>query len=158
MSRVIRMAVPDDLGRMVDIEQRCFHGPAAYPREQLKYLAFKANSVCLVEEDNGIILGFIIVLYRKGTQIAGIETLDVDHAFRNMGVGERLLVSAEKDMRSRGVTTARLEVSAGNRAAVCLYNKLGYRVAEHIKDYYIYEHNGTRDALRMVRDIPADSA
>ena len=40
---------------------------------------------------------FIIILYRKGTRVAGIETINVDPAYRKQGVGLRLLNAAEED-------------------------------------------------------------
>ena len=159
MEPFIRRAVPEDLEYMTRIEKRCFHPGASYPREQIEYLAFRANSSCFVVEHSGDVVGFIIVLYNRGKKVAGIETLDVDPSYRGAGLGEMLLLAAEDDMRKRGIIRARLEVSEGNTPAVSLYKKTGYSVLERLKEYYQYEHNGTRDALRMIKDItPEPSA
>jgi len=149
----IRHAVPEDLEKLYDIEQKCFPGPLAYPRKQIQHLAFKANSSCLVDETTGAICGFIIVLYRTGSQVAGIETVDVDPECRGQGIGLRLISAAEGEMRARGVKKSRLEVAQSNTVAIQLYKKAGYSVVEELVGYYQYEHDGTRDAFRMIKHL-----
>lgn len=94
----IRKAVAGDIDEITAIEQRCFPRPTAYPRAQLAYLVLKANSICLVEDSPEGIRGFIVGLYRRGTRVGCLETLDVDPRFQKMGVGQRLLAAAEADI------------------------------------------------------------
>lgn len=45
---------------------------------------------------------------------------------RNLGIGTRLMLEAEKNLRARGVREVSLEVIEGNDGALRLYQKLGY--------------------------------
>jgi [ribosomal protein S18]-alanine N-acetyltransferase len=150
----IRKATSQDFERIVELEDACFKGPLAYSRRQLWYLLTKANSTVLVETADGIIRGFIIVLYKKGTRVAGIETINVDPSYRKLGVGKRLFTAAEQDMRRKRIKKIRLEVSTSNHAAIILYENAGFKKITLLKNYYIYSHSGSRDALRMVKELP----
>jgi len=149
----IRLANADDLDAIAGIEQRCFKGPTAYSRSYLAHLILKADSTCLIDSQDGKVRGFILVTYRKDSLTGGIETIDVDPDFQNEGVGTRLLAAAEADMKQRGMKWARLEVSEGNAPAISLYEKAGYVFKEKLKNYYRYDHRGTRDAVRMVKAL-----
>ncbi len=149
----IRPATGNDLNAINEIEQKCFPEPIAYPKPQLAYLLLRANSASLVETLGDTIRGFVMVVYRRGSRTGHIETIDVDPAYTKLGIGLKLLTAAEEDMRKRGKHWSQLEVSEGNKAAIKLYNKAGYTFKERIKNYYTYEHNGTRDALRMLKAL-----
>ena len=149
----IRQVNVGDIDAISEIEKRCFTGPIAYSRRQLAYLALEANSTCLVESQDNAIRGFIIVAYRKGSSTGRIETIDVDPRFQNKGVGMKLLMAAEDDMKRRGMKIAQLEVSERNERALELYQKAGYTFSEKLKGYYRYDHNSTRNAIRMVKSL-----
>ncbi len=149
----IRHAKVEDIDELLKIEKKCFPEPTAYSKRQLSYLCLQANSSCLLETNGKVTRGFIIATYRHGSFLSGIETLDVDPAFTKLGIGLKLLTAAETEMRKRGVNIAQLEVSAGNHAAINLYKKAGYTETERIKDYYRYDHNGTRNAIRMTKTL-----
>ena len=150
---MIRQGTTDDFSQLVALESKCFDASAAYSPKQLHYLTTRANSVCLVETQHDIIRGFIIVLFRMGSRVAGIETLDVDPDFHGHGIGSRLLSAAEHFCSQRGITRIRLEVSCGNHAALRLYEKSSFRRTVLLKDYYQNPHSGTRDAFRMVKQV-----
>jgi ribosomal protein S18 acetylase RimI-like enzyme len=149
----IRNAKPDDIEKVAAIENRCFDGPTAYPKAQLSYLIYKANSTSLIEEYGDAIRGFIVVLYRRGTKVAGIETLDVDPQHQKQGVGMRLLSAAEEEMKKRSMQFSQLEVSVGNTAALALYKKMGYTQKMRLPNYYQYPHHGSHDAVRMIKQL-----
>jgi len=149
----IRRVRTEDIDAVVAIEKRAFPGQIAYTKRQLSYLCLYANSSCLLEIKENTIRGFIIVTYRRGTNFAGIETVDVDPTFKKQGIGLKLLTAAEIDMKQHSVKTAQLEVSEGNKAAIRLYKKAGYVETKRIKDYYKHDHEGTRDAIRMVKTL-----
>jgi ribosomal protein S18 acetylase RimI-like enzyme len=149
----IRKASSDDFERIVDLENACFASDLAYTRRQLRHLLTKANSTVLVETTNTIVRGFIIILYRKGTRVAGIETINVDPAFRKQGVGLRLLNAAEECLRKKGIHKIRLEVSTTNNAAIILYENAGFKKTTLLKNYYLYKHDGSRDAFRMIKEL-----
>ncbi len=150
---VIRKAKKEDLDDIMEIEKKCFPGPIAYSKSQLRYLLLHANSASFVEICRSVIRGFVIATFHEGSSIGHIETIDVDPAYAKLGIGLKLLTHAEDDMRKRGKKWSLLEVSEGNRPALRLYNKAGYVVKDRIKKYYRYEHAGTRDALRMIKAL-----
>jgi len=149
----IRKASPNDFERIIDLENVCFTSELAYTRRQLCYLLTKANSIVLVETISTIVRGFIIILCRKGTRVAGIETINVDPAYRKQGVGLRLLNAAEECLRKKGIHKIRLEVSTTNDAAVMLYENAGFKKIALLKNYYLYNHDGSRDAFRMIKEL-----
>lgn len=150
---IIRKATANDIDDIVEIEKKCFPPPTAYSKPQLTYLILKAKSTCLVESASGVLKGFIIVLYRKRSFVGGIETIDVDPSCQSQGIGLKLLVAAEEDMKNRGMKLSQLEVSEGNKAAIKLYQKAGYTTKERLINYYKFEHCGTRHAIRMVKTL-----
>ena len=152
-SGVVRKITPDDLGRIIELERKCFDEYVAYTPRQLKYLITMANSSCLAETIQEKLRGFVIVLYKKGTVVAGIETLNVDPVFQGNGIGKKLLKAAEEVMCSNGINKIRLEVSVGNISAVKLYEKSGFRKVKKLKNYYYYKQYGSNDAYRMVKDL-----
>jgi [ribosomal protein S18]-alanine N-acetyltransferase len=149
----IRKIQSTDLHKIVELEHRCFSKQNAYSKRQLQYLITKANSCCLAEVENEIIRGFIIVLYRKGSRVAGIETISVDPCYQGMGIGRKLLIAAELEMYPRSISRVRLEVSSGNMPAIHLYEKLGFKIIKTLKDYYMFQYFGTNDAFRMIKDL-----
>jgi ribosomal protein S18 acetylase RimI-like enzyme len=149
----IRKASPNDFERIIDLENTCFTSDLAYTRRQLRHLLIKANSTVLVETTKTIVRGFIIILYRKGTRVAGIETIDVDPAYRKQGVGLRLLNAAEENIRKKGIHKIRLEVSTTNYAAIMLYENAGFKKIALLKNYYLYNHDDSRDAIRMIKEL-----
>lgn len=149
----IRIATSDDFERIVELENLCFPKEHAYSRRQLWYLLTKANSTILVETTDAHIQGFLIILYRKGTMVAGIETINVDPMFRKKGVGLRLFSAAEELLRKKGILKIRLEVSITNQAAVRLYEQAGFQKTMLLKKYYHFDHHGSRDAYRMTKEL-----
>ena len=151
--RLIRPVEQSDFEDVMDIENACFPGELAYSRRQMRHLLFRANSITLAEECDGKLAGYIAVLFRSNSGIAGIESVAVRPEFRGRGVGARLLSAAEAVMAGRGASVSRLEVSSGNEAAIAMYGKAGYGVTETIPGYYVHEHNGTRTAYRMEKAL-----
>jgi ribosomal protein S18 acetylase RimI-like enzyme len=100
-----------------------------------------------------MIRGFIIILFKKRSSVAAIETLGVDPRFQGQGIGQRLLKAGEDEMFASGIKSIRLEVSTNNLSALHLYEKAGYRVATFLPCFYLNPHYGTRDAFRMVKKL-----
>jgi len=150
---IIRNAYIDDLEHIITIEQQCFKSDHAYSPQQLKYLITKANNLTLVETKENTIRGFIIILLRKGTHIAGLETIDVAPLFQKQGIALQLLTAAEEELKQKNINTIRLEVSVTNHQAIHLYQKQGYTKTKILKNYYQYTHDGSKDAFRMIKKL-----
>lgn len=145
----IREATDDDIQQIIALENKCFLEEHAYSAKQLTYLIKEANSCCLVETDSETIRGLIIILFKRGTKVAGIETVNVDPSFQNKGIGKRLIQAAETEALNRSMKHIRLEVSVGNISAIKVYEKSGYAITGLLKGYYTFDHYGSKDAYRM---------
>ena len=149
----IRPASGSDLDAILEIEKKCFSGPIAYSKRQLAYLILHAKSATFVESFQGVIRGFIIVTYHQRSLTSHVETIDVDPDYTKLGIGLKLLIFAEEDMRKHGKRWSQLEVSEGNKVALNLYTKAGYAIKERIEQYYRYDHHGTCHATRMIKAL-----
>ena len=150
---IIRPISVIDLDQLVELEQKCFNKNTAYSRQELKYLITKAKSICLAESLQETLRGFIIVTYRKCLSMAGIETLNVSPIYQGKGIGNKLLAAAEENIHYQGLKKLKLEVSMGNYTAIALYEKSGFRQVSILKNYYCYEHYGTKDAYLMIKNL-----
>ena len=150
---IIRTARKKDFERLVELENLCFPEEYAYNRRQIRHLLTEANSSVLVESQDSHIRGFIIILYRKGTRVGGIETINVDPVFRRAGIGQKLLKTAENLVKKKGIITLRLEVAVTNHAAINLYEQAGFKKVKLLKDYYYFDHKGSRDGYRMIKHL-----
>jgi ribosomal-protein-alanine N-acetyltransferase len=65
-----------------------------------------------------------------------INNVAVREIYRRQGIGLNLLDRILKEGRRRGVKAAFLELRAGNRAALSLYEKCGFRLSSRRKKYY----------------------
>jgi ribosomal protein S18 acetylase RimI-like enzyme len=149
----IYIANADEINAIFEIEKKCFPRKVAYSKRQLEHLILNANSDCLIEKEDGVIRAFLIVTYRQRGLTCNIETVDVDPSFKNRGIGLKLLKAAEVEMKRRGMRWSQLEVSEGNEAALKVYKNAGYTFKERLEGYYKFEHNGTRNAIRMVKEL-----
>ena len=150
---IIRSITLCDLDKIVELERKCFNEYIAYTPKQLKYLITRAHSISLAEIKYDVLRGFIIVLYKNGSSVAGIETLNVDPMFQGNGIGKKLLSAAEVEIYSKGLDRIRLEVSIGNISAIKLYERSGFRKTAILKDYYLNKQYGSRDAFKMVKEL-----
>ncbi|MGD9051324.1 MAG: GNAT family N-acetyltransferase [Desulfobacterales bacterium] len=109
--------------------------PAAYLAEQVtedlqrhwRTVIIQPEDIVRVAEDDAII-GFISVWCRPDPFI---DNLHVKPAQRSKGVGSKLLVSAARQMRRQGHSSAYLWVFEKNRRAIELYSRLGAVRTEH---------------------------
>lgn len=149
----IKSAQYDEIASIFEIERKCFPGKIGYSKNHLKCLILDPNSNCLVETQNQKIRGFLIVTFEKNSLFGHIETIDVDPVFQNKGIGLKLMKAAETDMEQKGMKWSQLEVSETNTYALDLYKKAGYILKEKIKNYYEFDHNGTRNAIRLIKKL-----
>ena len=85
--------------------------------------------------------------------VAGIETINVDPMFRKKGIGLRLLSAAEELLKKKRIKRIRLEVAVTNLAAIGLYENAGFQKSMLLKKYYHFDHQGSRDAYRMIKEL-----
>lgn len=131
----IRPAQTSDLDQLESLEQRCFDYDQL-TRRNFQWMLTKAKASLLVADQEGKILGYVLVLYHGGTSLARLYSMAVDSESRGLGLGKRLLQVAEDVARERTCAYLRLEVRPDNDSAIRLYEASGYRQFEVIPDYY----------------------
>ena len=128
---MIRSATPEDLGAIAAIQAGSSGASHWAPESYLGY-------DCLVAEVQGSVVGFLVTR-RTAPDEGDILNLAVDPAHRRRGIGRRLLAHA---LVAGGAWF--LEVRQSNRAAISLYQSLGFEVAGQRPEYY---HNPTESGI-----------
>jgi ribosomal protein S18 acetylase RimI-like enzyme len=140
----LRPALPDDLDALVELEHRCFVYDRLSRRSFRHFLTTDTAS-CLVAEQGGPLLGYVLVLFHGRTALARLYSMAVAPEQQGQGLGRELLRAAEVAALDGGAALMRLEVNPGNAAAVALYRSVGYA---DIGIYHAYYEDDS-DALRM---------
>jgi ribosomal-protein-alanine N-acetyltransferase len=118
---------------------RCFETPRPWTVAEFRGL-LAMPGVFLNPTDGGFALGRVIV------DEAELLTLVVDPPARRRGLGSTLLADFETSAASRGATSAMLEVSADNAAAIALYTTAGFRRTGTRPGYYRTPNGARIDA------------
>lgn len=108
--------------------------------EQLRRAAARSNSVVLVADASGELVGYVEAIgggVRRNRHTAHV-VIGVRQAVAGQGIGGRLLQELERWGRTNGVRRLELTVMTHNERAIGLYTKMGYRV------------EGTREAALLV--------
>ncbi|RMF50988.1 MAG: GNAT family N-acetyltransferase [Anaerolineae bacterium] len=80
-----------------------------------------------------------------GCTRAYVYSFRVKPAYRNRGIGTRLMQTVETDLKKRGFTRVTLNVARDNPDARRLYERLGYRVVGSDPGHWSYlDHEGHR--------------
>jgi ribosomal protein S18 acetylase RimI-like enzyme len=132
---IIRVAVTQDIDQLLGIEQRCFQTDRL-SRRNFSYLLTKANAHTLLAETDGIIQGYIMVLFSQATSAARLYSIAVEASWRNQGVAQALLQGVEQYALERDTVSMRLEVRADNTASQQFFKKHGYKKFGVVADYY----------------------
>ncbi|MFY0663526.1 MAG: GNAT family N-acetyltransferase/peptidase C39 family protein [Natronospirillum sp.] len=135
----IRQATADDIPRLHTLEQLCFSGDRLSRRSFRRLIKRDTADLWLAESDDDPeteLLGYVLVLYRRGTALSRVYSLAVSPSAQGMGIGRRLMQQAEQAADARGCIHMRLEVRADNPAAIRLYQGLRYRQFAAVDDYY----------------------
>lgn len=145
-SPMIRPATLADLDALVDLENRCF-SVDRLSRRNFRYMLTRAHAVTLVDERDGLVCGYSLVLFSSGTSLARLYSIAVAPAYRGEGIARALAEAAEAVALENECVTMRLELRPDNQAALRLYRSLGYRQFGWLANYY-EDH---ADAIRLER-------
>jgi ribosomal-protein-alanine acetyltransferase len=130
-----RAAKKSDIPKLVSLETSSFDSDQLSERN-FKYFLDLSHGEVLVQEYQGEITGYGIILFHKGTALARLYSLAIDKNQRGKGLGSKLLQRLEQLAHERGSTYLRLEVKTSNEKAISLYKSTGYRKFALKKDYY----------------------
>jgi|ERR1051326_440637 [ribosomal protein S18]-alanine N-acetyltransferase len=140
-----RLRDPDaaaDIDAIAALEAASFTNP--WPRETLVWELRNSDvtRIYVFRDDRGAIVAFCLcwVIFDE----LHINTLAVAPDHRRAGVATLLLRHVLAETANEGARRATLEVRASNRAALALYERLGFRVTATRPGYYT---NPDEDAL-----------
>ena len=131
----IRSAVVGDLSALLRLEEASF-ATDRINRRQFRYLLTRGRATILVAEDQGAILGYVLVLFSSGTSVARIYSIAVAAQARGQGVGRGLVRAAEAAAWEQDRAYLRLEIRRDNLASQALFEGAGYRRFGVLSDYY----------------------
>ena len=132
---MIRTATLDDLESLITIEKRAFELDR-FSRRTFRYLLSKANSVTLIDEEDGLAAGYAMLLFNTGTSLARLYSLAVDPKWQGKGIGRALMQATEEHAINQGCIAMRLEVRTDGTSARALYESQGYRQIGSVDNYY----------------------
>lgn len=145
----IRRGRIEDLDALLALE-------ALFPSDRMSRRAWRRflgspRAEVLVAEAGDRLLGDLLLLCRADSRKARIYSLVVAPAARGQGLGEALVVAAERAALARACQSVSLEVRADNLAARGLYEKHGYRPLKVLPGYY----DDGADGLRLLKPLRA---
>ena len=143
-----RRATLPDVSALTQLESRCFDSDRISSRSFRRFITEKRSDLLLVEHD-GSVVGYFLLIYRRGTSLARLYSLAVDPDKRKRGIAELLMSAAEKAASARNCVLLRLEVRFDNLSAIRLYQKLNYHEFAVKHDFY-EDHS---DSICMQKQI-----
>lgn len=140
-----------DAGMLLDLENASFTGDRLSARS-LKRLISSPSAIMLVGRLDTELVGYALVLTRRGSRSARLYSLAVAASHSGKGIGRQLAMAAEDAAAGRGCDRMRLEVRGDNQGALSLYRRLGYTEEIRLPGYY----SDGADGIRMIKRL--DSA
>lgn len=133
-----RPAARQDLPVLLALQRACFGKHEAFSRRLLRELIDSPRSLCRVAEIGGAIAGWCVGRVRRHPRCwsGRIYDLAINPAFRGRGIAVQLARCVLAELRAFGLHRVYLEVRATNTAAIRLYEKLGFRLARPLPNYY----------------------
>jgi ribosomal protein S18 acetylase RimI-like enzyme len=147
----IRRARRADFDALLEIEGEAFRTDRL-TRRKLVHLTTRGNASLLVAEKRGRIVGYALLLFRRGTKSARLYGLAVAASERGRGLGRRLLAAAEEEARRQRRSVVSLETDPRNVAALNVYINAGYRCVARLGPYY--EDGSPADRYARMIDAP----
>lgn len=132
---MIRPATVRDLDALVELENASFGGDRV-SRRSFRHILTKAHASTLVDEEDGRIRGYVLLLFSRVTALARLYSIAVGSAARGKGVGRALVAAAEAESLANDCIAVRLEVRRDNDASLGLFRACGYREFSTVEDYY----------------------
>ena len=140
----LREATYNDLPLLLNIEQQCF-ATDRLSRRRMRFYIDAPHAVFVVAEKGTELVGYGLLLMRRGTQLTRLYSLAVLPEARGLGIAESVIGRLEECALARGKRFMRLEVSEQNLGAIRLYERLGFEQFGVYSQYY----EDSSDALRM---------
>ena len=154
---LVRQANRADLDELCLLEQQCFISDRLSRRSFAHFIKAE-HSQLLVLIIAGQLSGYVLLLFRKGTNLARIYSVAIAAEYRGRGMSSVLMEAAEKAALEQGASFIRLEVSTANKVAAGLYKRLGYHKICDLPNYYEDGTSGERLEKRLHPAKPPGSS
>ena len=145
MKLEIRDVTEAELPQITALERACFSLPWS---EQMLRSQLKPGHGFLAAMEGERVLGYVGFLYVLDEGY--ISNVATDPARRRQGVADALLEELVRRGRELGLAFLTLEVREGNAPARALYEKHGFSVVGHRKNYY---EKPAEDAVLMTLEL-----
>ena len=144
----IRPMMESDLAVVLAIEQASY--PLPWNRDHFLHEILAPYSFPLIADYDGVIVGYVCVtsLFEE----AQILDIAVAPAMRGRGIALMLMGCAIKLAIDKGAEILALEVRSTNKAAIALYEKLGFVSTGCRSNYY----EGIDDAILMEKKLQGE--
>jgi ribosomal protein S18 acetylase RimI-like enzyme len=146
--RTLRPARAEDVEALAALERKAFRGDRISRRGFRRFVA-SPRAVLIVAEEDGVLAGYVLVLFRSGSSIARLYSIAVAPEFARRGVGKALLAAAEEAALEHDRLGMRLEVHESNAKAITQYRKAGYQLFGHHAHYYADRGHALRFEKRL---------
>jgi ribosomal protein S18 acetylase RimI-like enzyme len=130
-----RPAHLEDLSALTELENRCFDDDRI-SRRQFRHLLQKGHAAILVHEQQGRLVGSLVLLFSRGTATARLYSIAVAPEARGSGIARILVEHAEAEAWRNERAWMRLEIRQDNTASIRLFESLGYRRFGSHSAYY----------------------
>ncbi|HEX7649536.1 MAG TPA: GNAT family N-acetyltransferase/peptidase C39 family protein [Noviherbaspirillum sp.] len=141
---MIRIADSTDIASLLALENASFLGDRL-SRRNFRHLLAGGNALTLLDEQDGRLRGYIMLLFRADTSVSRVYSIATHPEYFGQGVAAGLLMASEQAALARGSVMIRLEIRKDNKASLRLFRTRGYRI---FGEYHAYYEDG-EDAFRL---------
>jgi ribosomal protein S18 acetylase RimI-like enzyme len=149
----IRPAEIEDIDALCALEERVFETDRLSRRSFRHYVTKAHDALLVAVDDAGVLVGYALVLFRRGTALARLYSIAVAPERLKSGIGTRLIQASEDEAEGRDCILLRLEVRADNEAAIAMYKRRGYRQFGTYLDYYQDHMDALRFEKRLIHHV-----
>jgi len=146
---ILSEAGPRDAAALAALHATAFQ--RGWSEDEVEHLLLDRQVVAHRAMDGHALAGFI--LSRMAAGEAEILSLAVAQRWRGRGLGGRLLELHVRRLAGLGVAAVYLEVEDGNRPAIRLYGRAGFREVGRRPGYYTQQSGALAAALVLRRDL-----
>ena len=141
-------AVMDDIPQIKAIGYEFWQKGGVYPQHY--YISvIKQNLSFVIKVKRYLIIAVCLVRYNEKNDFIGIDLLCVKKEYQKKGIGKLLLSYCIENCKKLGYKNFYLHVATTNLPAFNLYQKLGFKISDTIKNYYFNDAPPNNDAYLM---------
>ncbi len=129
---LIRLMEHKDISAVAELERQAFSMP--WSEKALEESLSQEYYIFLVAEILGEVAGYM-GLYRVLDE-GDVTNITVAEGYRRQGIGQALLTEMLRLLQEKGIRLVNLEVRAGNKGAIALYEKMGFQTIGCRKNFY----------------------